>query len=465
MPNSTRIISAPATFGDTIAAIATASGDAGIAVIRVSGPESLNIADRLLICRGLPPSKRPPSTFIRGVVKSGATVIDEVILLIMRAPHSYTREDVVEFQGHGGVISARRLLRAILDNGARLAEPGEFTRRAFLNGRIDLLQAEAVLDLIRARSDRSALAAIEQLEGRLSNSLVNIYDNILQVSADLEIFLDFSEDDNMTPPWADILRRLRNALADIQALLNTWEEGHVLREGALVVIAGRPNVGKSTLMNSLLGLDRAIVSPIPGTTRDTIEESLVLEGIPIRVVDTAGLRTSDCEIEQEGIRRAKKQFLNADIHLYLIDASQPLHADDRENLQRLNPSCSIIILNKTDLGCMVQNSDISGFTSIPACLIRGHGLREIQQAITSKLGMTAYRSPQALISERHRRLLQYAVNEFDTAMQCLRLEQEDQLVPALSSIRSALEHLGQISGKVYYDELLDSIFSRFCLGK
>jgi tRNA modification GTPase len=402
---------------------------------------------------------------MRGLVKSRERVLDEALLLVMRAPHSYTREDVVEIQCHGGFVSARRILQTILASGVRLAERGEFTKRAFLNGRIDLVQAEAVLDLIRAQSDRSAAAAVEQLEGNLSALFNDVYDNIVRVCADLEAMLDFSEDDAPTGLIPESIAQAHKILEQINAMLATWEEGHLLREGALVVISGRPNVGKSTLLNALLGRNRAIVSPVPGTTRDTLEETIILEGIPIRLVDTAGLRTTNCAVEQEGIRRARSHMQKADLHLYIIDASKPLDSEDGTHLKSLRAGKSIVILNKIDLGTLIQKKDTAGFISLKAQLNTGKGLKEIKKRITEQLGLTYSGQPHAVIAERHKKILQKSGADIKEALKILESGQDESIVLAVSRFRFAIEALGQITGKICHTELLNSIFSRFCVGK
>lgn len=450
---------------DTIAAIATAPGEAGIAIIRISGTKSLKVADQIFAHAGASPSHRAAGAFMHGFVKSDERVLDEAILLVMRAPHSYTREDVVEIQCHGGLVSVRRILRAILATGVRLAEPGEFTKRAFLNGRIDLVQAEAVIDLIRAQSDRSAMAAVEQLEGGLSNCFNYIYNKLLGVCAELEATLDFSEDDASPTLIPKATAQAQQVLEQIHGMLETWEEGHLLREGALVVISGRPNVGKSTLLNALLGKNRAIVSPVPGTTRDTIEEAIVLEGVPIRIVDTAGLRATNCMIEQEGVRRARSHMQKADLHLYVIDASQPLNDEDRGHLKSLIAEKSIVILNKIDLGMLIQEKDTVGFASIKSQLDAGEGLKEIQLSIIDKLGLTYSGQPHAVIAERHKNILQKAYMHIKNALKIMESGQEESIVLAASNLRLAIESLGYITGKIYHPELLNSIFSKFCIGK
>jgi tRNA modification GTPase len=454
-------------FDDTIAAIATAPGEGGVAIVRVSGPDAFTIADAVFRGPAPKPSQRSTHTIIHGFVDDAAgSELDEVVLLIMRGPQSYTAEDVIEFQGHGGNVAAKRILRRVLDAGARMAEPGEFTKRAFLSGRIDLLQAEAVLDLVHAGSDRAAAAAVEQLEGKLSRSFNTIYDSLVRVAADLEATLDFSEEELPTETMPQISRRLNDENASIGKLLSTWDEGHILREGALVVISGKPNVGKSTMMNALLGRDRAIVSQIPGTTRDTIEERYVLEGIPLRLVDTAGLRETECEIEQEGVRRARAQLQKADLHLYLVDASKPLDDDDRAHLAALKSEKCVVVLNKSDLGRIVLPQQIHDITAVSASLIKSSGLDEIRSAMMKKLaaGINMSVRPHASISERHRRLLVDAQIEVQEALNLINHQSSD-VVLAADRLRDAIEHLGCVTGKVYHDELLSSIFSRFCVGK
>lgn len=450
---------------DTIAAISTAPGEAGISIVRISGPDSLRIADAVLKCSGPPPSMRPDRMLVHGTIRTRQGVVDEVILLIMRAPHSYTREDVVEIQGHGGAVAARRVLRCVLEYGARPAEPGEFTRRAFLNGRIDLVQAEAVLDLIRARSDRAAQLALEQLDGRLSTVFNEIYDSLVAVASDLEASLDFSEDD--VPPLVipQAIVRLGAVELQMERILATWEEGHILREGALVVISGKPNVGKSTLMNCLLGRDRVIVSSIPGTTRDTIEETLILEGIPVRLVDTAGLRPPESEIESHGVARALKHVQSADVRIDMIDCSQALDDEDRSGLKAMNPSRTIIVLNKSDLPVVVYPAGCQGLTAVLVSCLRGCGLESVKSAIVDKLGLGSARPAHAAISERHRRMLGIAAKDLHEAIELLESAGDEGVAVAASRLRIAAEEIGQITGRTYAEDMLNAIFSRFCIGK
>ena len=455
-----------ATQTDTIAAIATAAGAAGISIVRLSGPAALSIADAVF--RGpVRPSDAHSHTFVHGHIApdaGGSDDLDEVILLVYRQPRSYTREDVVEIQGHGGRLPSQRILRAVLAQGARPAEPGEFTRRAFLNGRIDLLQAEAVADLIMARSERAAATAMEQLEGRLSTAFGVVYDELMTVAADCEAILDFGDDELPDTVLPNRVLSLRRIVGQLEALLASWEEGHLLRDGARVVIAGRPNVGKSTLLNALLGHDRAIVSEAPGTTRDTIEEELILGGVPLRLTDTAGLRDADCHIEKQGIQRAQASMSRADITIYIIDGSTPLTSEDRTSLQNAAPSC-LVVLNKQDLGTVLNPSDVSPHVAVTTSLKTGSGLDSLKDTLLALLGILPDTAPHATISERHRQLVQSALNALNEGCSILERSDDADLVPAASLLRQALEQLGEATGAQYTTELLDKIFSRFCIGK
>ncbi len=449
---------------DTIAAIATPPGEGGVGIVRISGSKVWKIADALFQpLDKTPVSERAHGTFAYGkIIDVEGSEIDTGLALVMRAPKSYTREDVVEIQGHGGAVGMRRILRRALEAGARMAEPGEFTKRAFLNGRIDLVQAEGIFDLVRARSDRAASAALEQMEGRLSQRFNGIYDAFLDVAANLETTLDFVEDELPDEVFSGITNLLDETFQTLDNLLDTWDEGRLLREGARVAILGRPNAGKSTLLNTLLGFDRAIVSGTAGTTRDSIEEGFVLDGIPLRIIDTAGLRQTDCEIEAEGVRRAEAHGEEAHLSLYLIDASQPLHEEDRVRLEKLDPAKSVVVLNKVDLGNRVP--EVGG---VETSLVSGEGVEELKKVLGEKLekGANLHAPAHAVISERHRHLLLLAHEEARQARAFLNKNIEENAVFAAEHLRSALEYLGQVTGRVYHEELLDNVFSRFCIGK
>lgn len=399
----------------------------------------------------------------------GGEELDEGLLLIFRAPHSYTAEDVVEFQCHGGGASARRILRACLTAGARSANAGEFTRRAFLNGRIDLIQAEAVMDLIRAQSERAQTAALQQLEGKLSHSFKIIYDKLIQVAAQLEATLDFPEDELPETVMPRILLNLESAEREVDRLLATWNEGHVLRDGALVVLSGKPNVGKSTLLNTLLGHERAIVSDIPGTTRDSIEAELILEGIPLRLVDTAGLREAEDVIEQAGISRTRQYLQKADLHLHVVDLSQPANEQTWENFADLIPGKSILVCNKTDLPRLFHVEQWpEGIPRVETAIKDEIGYLDLKNALKSLLSesIDLAARPHAVISERHRLVLQDVKAELGDVRALLdRSSVDEALVLAIPGLRESLTRLGHVTGREYHEDLLDEVFSSFCIGK
>ena len=452
---------------DTIAAIATPPGQGGVGIVRVSGSKVWKLADAIFQSSERP-SQAKGGTFLHGkVIDAGGIEIDEALCLIFRAPKSYTGEDTIEIQGHGGPVVLKKILRRCLEAGACMAEPGEFTKRAFLNGKMDLVQAEAVADLIHAQSDRAAQAALEQLEGGLSKKFNALYDGLMGIAADIETTLDFVEDELPGDVFPTLGKKLDECFQGLETLLRTWDEGRLLREGARVVVMGRPNAGKSTLFNTLLGHDRAIVTELPGTTRDVLEETFVLDGVPLRILDTAGLRETECLIEQEGIRRARAHSAAADIALYLIDSSLPFSDEDEddEHLARLNSTRTVVVLNKTDRKHSGFKFQVSGFQLLETSLINGAGIYELKAAISKKLGGISNAPAHAVISERHRDLLETARVELEQAREQLADGGELGAAPAAEHLRAALEVLGQVTGRVYHNELLDNIFSRFCIGK
>ena len=454
---------------DTIAAIVTSPGEAGVSIVRVSGPECYVLADKLFTCSPPLPSERKGYTFVYGRIGKDDEHIDEGLLLLFRQPHSYTAEDVVEFHCHGGGASAQRVLRACLETGARLAEPGEFTRRAFLNGRIDLVQAEAVMDVIHSHSERSQVAAVQQLEGKLSQKFDHLYNGLLEIAAQLEATLDFPEDELPESVIPKIRENIDCTRDGMTSLLDTWNEGHILRDGVLVVLSGKPNVGKSTLLNCLLGHERAIVSDIPGTTRDSIEEEFNLGGFPMRLVDTAGLRDATDEIEKLGIQRTRSYLEKADVHLHLIDLSQPADDQSKTNLNELIPGKSILICNKTDLPRMFHVEQWpEGIPIVKTALLEDKGYEDLKNAILGLLSTSIDLSarPHAVISERHRHALSLAQTELQSVKELLSHEEvEESLVMAIPALRESLTRLGEVTGREYHEELLDQVFSTFCIGK
>jgi len=457
------------TFSETIAAIITAPGEAGVSIIRVSGEKAFQIADTLCPRLSPSPSTRGANTFVYTQIVENGQEVDQGLLLLFRGPRSYTAEDVVEFQCHGGGASAKRVLRACLDAGARSADAGEFTRRAFLNGRIDLVQAEAIMDMVRAHSERAQSAAYQQLEGKLSDSFHALYDQLIQVAAQLEATLDFPEDELPESVLPQILFNLHEASDQTQSLLATWNEGHVLRDGAIVVLSGKPNVGKSTLLNTLLGHDRAIVSDIPGTTRDSIEAEFSLEGIPMRLVDTAGLRESIDVIEQAGISRTRDYLEKADLHIHVIDLSQPADEQTHENFSDLVQGKSILVCNKSDLPRMFHVEQWpEGIPRVETAIKEEIGYNELKNALKELLSSSIDLSarPHAVISERHRSVLVQVKTELQQVAMLLSGDAADEaLVLAIPSLRESLIHLGEVTGREYHEDLLDEVFSTFCIGK
>ncbi|MDD4735228.1 MAG: tRNA uridine-5-carboxymethylaminomethyl(34) synthesis GTPase MnmE [Kiritimatiellae bacterium] len=455
------------TDSDTIAAIATAGSEGCISIVRLSGPDALNITEKISRSAKKPTGATPNTVLYAHIVGSDGKDIDEVLLLILRAPKSYTCEEMVEIQGHGGRISAARIMRRCLDAGARPAEPGEFTKRAFLNGRLDLLQAEAVQDLVKAQSEAAANMALEQLEGGLSTAFNEIYDALIHLLADLEATLDFSEEQLLLPVYDEIKTLNILIMNKIERLLKTWPQGHILREGASIAIIGRPNVGKSTLLNRLLDKERAIVSPIPGTTRDTIEESILLHGIPLRLTDTAGMRTTECHVEREGIERTRKTIQQADLILHVLDASQPLDDEMQAFWRKIQQNKLLYVVNKTDIKKYNHSENLPKNRTYEGSLLNNEDVIRLKnciyETITSEFNLPD--QPHAVISERHRDLLQLAQRSLKQADQLMKEQIEEKTIFISTHVRDAIEQIGKITGRVYYEELLDQLFAGFCIGK
>lgn len=448
---------------ETIAAIATPLGEGGLAVLRISGPDAPAIADRLFAGKGKP-SAAPSHTIHFGkIVREGKT-IDEVLLAILRAPRTFTREDTVEISCHGGILPAKLILDAILAAGARLAEPGEFTRRAFLNGRIDLAQAEAVADLIHSRTELALAAANEQLAGQLSHRINHLRDDLLHVLAHVEAHIDFPEEDIGPDTREQLRKRLEDGLALIAKLLQTADEGQILRRGIRAAIVGRPNSGKSSLLNQLLGRDRAIVSPIPGTTRDTIEETANVRGLPIVFIDTAGLRESRDELEIEGIRRSRQSLAQAELILHVLDANQPLTSEDRTYFVEFAEKKRIVVRNKIDLP---RTLEMPGTTApvVDVSCVTGQGLDSLKDAIKTLVwsGEIKAEMLQVMINSRHQDALNRARAATLRTLDALRADATLELVAL--DLRIAVAAVGEIVGKTTTEDLLDSIFGQFCIGK
>lgn len=454
-------------LSDPIAALATAAGAAGVCVVRVAGGMALELGDRLVPAAVRKPSQREAGTFFHSPVVHPLTGerIDDAVFLVYRAPHSYTGEDALEIQGHGGSVPSRRLLEAVLAAGARLAEPGEFTKRAFLNGRLDLTQAEAVCDFIQSKTDRAAHVARAQMDGVLGRRVGSLYERMTDVCAEVEHLLDFDEGELPDTFLTRTAERLGGLIAEVERLAATWNEGHLLRDGALVVISGRPNAGKSSLLNALLGRSRAIVHEVPGTTRDVIEEEVVLNGVPLRLVDTAGLRETGDAVEREGILRARELMAQADVNVYLIDQSEPGHARQMSELEALRQSRLLVVWTKCDLPCGGEATRLP--EDIPQARLSvatGEGLAQFKETLATLLGLETEPHGQPVVSLRQLAELRCAVGHGRVAAEALAGGSE-RLVIAAGALRATAEALGRIVGRVYSEDVLDLIFSRFCIGK
>ena len=460
----------PACATDTIAAIATAEGPAGVAVVRISGPAAWHVAERVVRHPGRGLGEQVAGHFFHAQVADPVSgeIVDDGLVLPFRAPASFTGEDVVELQVHGGLAPPRAVLRAVLAAGARLAEPGEFTRRAFLNGRMDLTQAEAVMDLVHARSERAAQAARAQLEGNLGRTVDALYRDTTALCADVEAQLDFEAGELPARVRGEAEARLDRLRLDVARLLATHREGHLLRTGALVVIGGCPNAGKSSLLNALVGKNRAIVSAIAGTTRDMIEEGVVLDGIPLRLMDTAGLRETTSQVEQEGVARAHHALEQADLVIYLIDASRALSEQHPRLFAKIyseNKSRIVFVLNKMDLPSRIDPKDLSKLPEIyKLSLLTGAGLPELKAALVKHLGVERQAPAHPTVTERHYAELMQADHALAKGRTLLSGD-DTRLVLAAGELRRAAEALGRIIGRCYTNDLLDLIFARFCLGK
>lgn len=453
---------------DTIAAIATPLGQGGLAVIRLSGPQALAIADRCFAPAGNPaakPSAAASHTIHFGHVTRRGQVVDEALLAVMRAPRTFTREDVVEVTCHGGVLPAKAVLDTVLESGARLAEPGEFTRRAFLNGRIDLAQAEAVTDLIHSRTELALRAANEQLAGKLSRRINELRDQMMATLAHIEAHIDFPDEDIAPDTREQLIQRLEQAVSGMDQLLRTANEGRLLRRGIRAAIVGRPNAGKSSLLNQLLGHDRAIVSPIPGTTRDTIEETANIRGLPVVFIDTAGLREGGDTIEAEGMRRSRLSLEQSELILHVLDNSEPLTEADKKFLADYGQRKRLLVRNKSDLPTKLELTPELEPGAVEVSCLTGQGIEPLKDKIKQMAwsGEIGTEMLEVMINARHQAALQRAREGTVKTLEALRAQQTLEL--AAMDLRIAVNAIGEVVGKTTTEDLLDSIFSQFCIGK
>lgn len=459
----------PAT--DTIAAIATPQGTGGIGIIRISGPEALPLLEKLFV------PVKPRSHFISHTLYYGTVVnregqiLDEVLAVYMRAPNTYTREDVVELHCHGSSLILQTILRTIFEWGGRPAEQGEFTKRAFLAGRIDLTKAEAVLDLLQAQTDAGARLAVNQLRGQLFDSMEEIRRQLIAILAVLEVAIDFPDDDVEIFNTTEVAVQLQSAvIAPLERLINQAEQGKIIREGVKVVIAGRPNVGKSSLLNALLQEERALVTPLPGTTRDTIEERIAIRGIPVHLVDTAGIRMHEDPVEALGIERARQKLEEADLVLFLVDALAGMGNRDRELYHSIREKRHLVVVNKRDLvtdgqlAALAREFFGAGVLMISA---RHHlGIEELEEAVYRAAVAEKGEFSEQLTcapNTRHRAVLTQTIEGCRKFAQAMTAGAPVDLLAV--EVQSALDSLGDITGLTTPDEILDAVFSQFCIGK
>lgn len=457
-------------ISDTIAAISTAVGEAGIAVIRVSGPDAIKEVGKIVKSK-TPLEQAESHTVHYGHIINPQTEekVEEVLVTVMRAPRSFTTEDVVEISSHGGVISVKRIMDLLLMLDIRVAEPGEFTKRAFLNGRIDLSQAEGVMDLIRSKSDRAFSVALKQVGGALSTKIRDLRYTLVETMAHIEVNIDYPEHDVESLTSEFIKEKSSHVMNEIDKLLKTAEQGKILREGITTAIVGRPNVGKSSLLNTLAQDNRAIVTDIPGTTRDVIEEFVTINNIPLKLLDTAGIRETMDVVEKIGVERSRTAFTEADLILMVVNVGEPLHEDELELLEQIKGRQAIVILNKMDLPIKIDRDILERYIDpeliVPMSVKAEEGIDLLEEAI-SKLFFSGQLESADLTyvsNVRHISLLKKAKQSLQDAY-----EAAEQFIPIdmiQIDVRLAWEQLGEIVGDTAHDALIDQIFSQFCLGK
>lgn len=458
-------------FEDTIAAVATPPGASGIGIVRMTGPGAVTIADRIF--RPANPARMPSrvdsfTTSYGHIVDASGTVIDEVILTVMLQPRTYTTQDVVEINCHGGPVPLRGVLQLALSCGARLADPGEFTKRAFFFGRIDLAQAEAVADLINARSDEAHRAALEHLQGRLSQRVNAMREAIIDLLASLEAALDYGDEGLELLGAAEVTHACHNLEASLGELIASFDMGRPLREGIRAAIVGRPNVGKSSLLNALLGQERAIVTPIPGTTRDVVEDSVNLGGVTLTLSDTAGLRDTHDPVESQGVARARNEIARADLVLLVIDGSEPLDEEDRRLIASVPDASTVLVVNKRDLPAGFEAGALHPWGDRPRVWVSarlGDGLGTLRSVVTDMIwsGRSLQSSGVVVTNVRHKMALERARDAVAAGRQALANGLTEEYVAA--DLREALDALADIVGLTLSADIINRIFSNFCIGK
>ena len=455
---------------DTIAAISTAMGESGIGIVRLSGKESINICNNIFIGNKKKQLKDAKNReLVYGYIVDGEEKIDEVLIAFMKGPYTYTREDMVEIYCHGGIVPVKRILELVLKSGARLADRGEFTKRAFLNGRLDLSQAEAVMDLIKAKTDESYDVSLNQLEGKLSKEVNNIRDILLDILAHIEVSIDFSDEDIEEISYEKLESRAKLVEEKIKKLLSTENRGRILRDGLNTVILGKPNVGKSSLLNAMLRENRAIVTDIPGTTRDIIEEYVNIDGIPLKIIDTAGIRDTENIVEQIGVDRAKDMVNKADLIIAVFDASEGLTEEDFHIIDIIKDKDAIILLNKSDLPNKYQEEDLQKLIPnkniITTSIATGVGIDVLEDSIKEMFysGEIELGNDAIITNIRHKNQLVKAKDNILDAINGIKMGMPLDCIEV--DIRNCWDNLGEITGDGIGEDILDRIFSEFCIGK
>lgn len=452
---------------DTIAAISTACGEGGIGIVRMSGSDAGDIIKKIFSNNRKLENRK--MTYGKIVDNTNGKVIDQALVVFMESPKTYTAEDVVEINCHGSVVSLRKTLALCLANGARLADPGEFTKRAFLNGRLDLTQAEGVIDLIKARTDITYSVALDQMEGRLFNQIENIRKQLLDILVNITVNIDYPDEDIEEIVYKQLEKDLEKSCEGITELLNTAHTGKIIKEGLAVAIIGKPNVGKSSLMNALLKETRAIVTEFAGTTRDTIEETLSIKGIPVKLTDTAGIREAEDEIEKIGIEKSKESFNKADLIIFMLDVSEDLDKEDLEIMEYLEGKPVIVLANKQDLTVKIKEEEIlerlPKAQVIQTSMKNFSGIKKIEDEIEKMvyMGKTSQKESLMVTNARQEDLLKKAKQAIEDGIGMTKMEEALEFIEV--DIKRGYELMGEITGESVTENIVDEVFSRFCLGK
>lgn len=457
-------------MSDTIAAISTAIGESGIGIVRLTGDDSINVCSKVFKGRKINDIEDIENRKLTyGHIMDHDIIIDEVLIAFMKAPYTYTRENMVEIYCHGGIISVQKVLELLLRTGARLAERGEFTKRAFLNGRLDLSQAEAVIDIIKSKTDKSFQVSLNQLEGSLSNEINDIRNTLLSMIAHIEVSIDFPDEDVEVSTIKDLEDNAMEVEEKITSLLSTADRGKILRDGLNTVILGKPNVGKSSLLNAVLKENRAIVTDIPGTTRDIIEEYINIDGIPLKIVDTAGIRDTEDLVEQIGVDRAKKSVVEADLIIAIFDISRELTNEDHQIIDLIKDKKTIVLLNKTDLPNVYDEDYFKNYLKdveiITTSITTGVGINDLERSIRNMFykGDVEINSDVVINNVRHKNQLEKARINIKSVIEDIK---ENVPIDCLEvDLKNCWENLGEISGDTIGEDILDRIFSEFCIGK